>query len=52
MSEPVLQALSGVVGDPRVLLIIVAAAAYGVFMGAIPGLTATMARQARFSSMY
>ena len=43
MSEPVLQALSGVLGDPRVLLIIVVAAAYGVFMGAVPGLTATMA---------
>ena len=43
MSEPVLQALSGVLGDPRVLLIIIIAAAYGVFMGAVPGLTATMA---------
>ncbi len=43
MSEPVLQALSGVFGEPRVLLIIVVAAAYGVFMGAVPGLTATMA---------
>ena len=43
MSEAALQALSGVLGDPKVLLIIVAAAAYGVFMGAVPGLTATMA---------
>ena len=43
MSEAALQALSGVLGDPKVLLIIVVAAAYGVFMGAVPGLTATMA---------
>ena len=43
MSEAALQALSGVLGDPKVLVIIVAAAAYGVFMGAVPGLTATMA---------
>ncbi len=43
MSEAVLQALSGVLTDPQVLLIIVVAAAYGIFMGAVPGLTATMA---------
>ena len=30
-------------GDPEVLLIIAAAAIYGVFIGAVPGLTATMA---------
>ena len=43
MSEAALQALSSVLGSPQVLLIIIAAAAYGVFMGAVPGLTATMA---------
>ena len=43
MSGCLLQAFSGVFGDPRVLLIIVAAAVYGIFMGAVPGLTATMA---------
>ena len=43
MSEPILQAIENVLGNPQVLLMIVAAAAYGVFMGAIPGLTATMA---------
>jgi putative tricarboxylic transport membrane protein len=39
----VTQALGHVLGDPYVLAIIVAASAYGVFMGAVPGLTATMA---------
>jgi putative tricarboxylic transport membrane protein len=43
MGEAVSQAMAQVLGDPRVLLIILAAAAYGVFMGAVPGLTATMA---------
>ena len=43
MSESLLQAFSGVLGDLRVLLIIVAAAIYGIFLGAVPGLTATMA---------
>jgi TctA family transporter len=43
MSESIWQAISGVLGDPRVLVIIVGAAVYGVFMGAVPGLTATMA---------
>ena len=43
MNESILQALANVFGDPQVILIIVAAAAYGVFMGAVPGLTATMA---------
>lgn len=43
MSEPVRQAFDLVFGDPQVILVVAAAAAYGVFMGAIPGLTATMA---------
>lgn len=43
MSEAAAQAFSGVLAEPQVLLIIVVAAAYGVFMGAVPGLTATMA---------
>ncbi len=37
------EAFVQVLGDPKVLLIIVAAAIYGVFIGAVPGLTATMA---------
>ncbi|MCZ6794876.1 MAG: tripartite tricarboxylate transporter permease [Planctomycetota bacterium] len=40
--EKFLSALSNL-GDPTVLVIIVLAATYGVFVGAIPGLTATMA---------
>ncbi len=43
MSESLLQAFWGVLGNPQILLIIVAAAVYGIFMGAVPGLTATMA---------
>ncbi len=43
MSESLSEAFLGVVGDPQVLLIILIAAAYGTFMGAVPGLTATMA---------
>lgn len=43
MSESLLQAFWGVLGNPQVLLIIVTAAVYGIFMGAVPGLTATMA---------
>lgn len=43
MSDSVIQALGSVLGDPQVLAIIVIAAGYGVFMGAVPGLTATMA---------
>ena len=43
MSEAVAQAFSSVLAEPQVLLIIAVAAAYGVFMGAVPGLTATMA---------
>lgn len=42
MSEAILQALQQVVLTPEVLIIIVASALYGVFMGAMPGLTATM----------
>ena len=36
-------AFTSVVGNWEVLLVIFAAAAYGIFMGAVPGLTATMA---------
>jgi putative tricarboxylic transport membrane protein len=42
MSEAMVQAFDMVVLSPEVLVIIVAAALYGVFMGAMPGLTATM----------
>lgn len=37
------EAFGQVFANPQVWLIVVAAAAYGVFVGAIPGLTATMA---------
>lgn len=43
MNEPLMQALSDVFGRPDVWLIIIASACYGIFVGAIPGLTATMA---------
>jgi len=43
MNESLLQAFWGVLGNPQILLIIVTAAVYGIFMGAVPGLTATMA---------
>jgi putative tricarboxylic transport membrane protein len=43
MEDTLAQAAARVFGDPQVLAIIVAAAVYGVFMGAVPGLTATMA---------
>jgi putative tricarboxylic transport membrane protein len=43
MIESLLQASARVLGDPQVLAIVVIAAAYGIFMGAVPGLTATMA---------
>lgn len=43
MIADVTEACNLLLGDPWVLLIIVASAAYGVFMGAVPGLTATMA---------
>lgn len=38
-----IEAFQYILSDPQVLAIIVIAAAYGVFMGAVPGLTATMA---------
>ena len=43
MTPAVLQQAFALVLDPYVLWVIVAAAAYGLFVGAIPGLTATMA---------
>ncbi len=43
MSEALGQAFGDVVLNPQVWLVIVGAAIYGVFVGAIPGLTATMA---------
>lgn len=43
MKEALLEALQKVFCDPYVPLIILITAAYGVFMGAVPGLTATMA---------
>lgn len=42
MSEALIQALQQVVLSPEALAIIAASALYGVFMGAMPGLTATM----------
>lgn len=42
MIEALLQALQQVALSPDVLLIIVGSALYGVFMGSMPGLTATM----------
>ncbi|QDS93797.1 Tripartite tricarboxylate transporter TctA family protein [Roseimaritima multifibrata] len=43
MSEEFLQALSDVLGRWDIWLIVLASAVYGIFVGAIPGLTATMA---------
>lgn len=43
MIEALWQAFEQVVLDPSIWVIIVASATYGVFVGAIPGLTATMA---------
>jgi TctA family transporter len=43
MSEAILQAFRNVVLDPYIWLIILGSAVYGVFIGAVPGLTATMA---------
>jgi TctA family transporter len=43
MESPILQAFVQVVMQPEVWLIIIASALYGVFLGAVPGLTATMA---------
>ncbi|MCA8995073.1 MAG: tripartite tricarboxylate transporter permease, partial [Planctomycetaceae bacterium] len=43
MSEPFVQALHDVFGRPDVWLIVFLSACYGIFVGSIPGLTATMA---------
>jgi TctA family transporter len=43
VSEQIAQALSRVLLDPTVMGVILLSAVYGVFVGAIPGLTATMA---------
>lgn len=43
MNEAFLTGLEKVFCDPKVPMIIAITAAYGVFMGAVPGLTATMA---------
>lgn len=42
MTDAIGQAIQQVILNPGVWLVIVAAACYGVFMGAVPGLTATM----------
>ena len=41
--SPILTALQNVFGDPTVIIIVFLSAFFGVFVGAIPGLTATMA---------
>ncbi|MHC4118145.1 MAG: tripartite tricarboxylate transporter permease [Planctomycetota bacterium] len=41
--SPILTALQNVFGDPGVIVIVFLAAFFGVFVGSIPGLTATMA---------
>mgnify|MGYP007112884982 CR=1 FL=1 len=38
-----IQALEQTVANPRVWFVVLCAAGYGVFVGAVPGLTATMA---------
>ena len=43
MDEALTQALAQTVAAPRVWLVVLCAAVYGVFVGAVPGLTATMA---------
>ena len=43
MGDTLLEACEHVFLSPRVPLIVLVTAAYGVFMGAVPGLTATMA---------
>ena len=43
MEDAFIRALQAVLLDPYVWLVIIASAFYGVFMGAVPGLTATMA---------
>ncbi|MHC4593681.1 MAG: tripartite tricarboxylate transporter permease [Planctomycetota bacterium] len=40
---PIFAALQNVFGDPRVVIIVFLSALFGVFVGSIPGLTATMA---------
>ena len=42
-TAPLRVALENVFGDPNVWLVMVLAALYGIFVGSIPGLTATMA---------
>ena len=42
MSGDLLEAAQQVVLDPMIWLVVVLAACYGVFLGAMPGLTATM----------
>ena len=42
MSEDILQAANQVLCSPQVWAVVVCSAAYGIFTGAIPGLTATM----------
>ena len=41
--SPIFTALQNVFGDPQVVLIVFLSAFFGVFVGSIPGLTATMA---------
>ena len=41
--SPILTALHNVLGDPSVIMIVFLSAFFGVFVGSIPGLTATMA---------
>jgi putative tricarboxylic transport membrane protein len=43
MSDAIQQAIDQVFFDPQVWCVVIASAAYGIFVGAIPGLTATMA---------
>ncbi len=43
MTDALLAAAAQILLDPRVLGVILASAAYGIFVGSIPGLTATMA---------
>jgi len=43
VSEVVLEAVGDVLGSVQIWAVVVCCAAYGIFMGAVPGLTATMA---------
>lgn len=52
MSDALRQAFGMVLADPAVWAAIIAAAVYGVFMGAVPGLTATMALALLVSATY